>query len=274
MKKSICLSFLGLKGGSGKTIISTNIAYVLASAGNKVLVIDADPQGNATLTLSPKNKKDPGLFYPAMNEFLLDRGIGALDVIVTDTIDQNIHLLPNNLRAAQAALRIEPLVAIGQVMKRLQPIMQNYDYVIFDGRPEDAGLFINLAMICSDYVIVPIDGTYGASSLSALLDLIDDMKNWNAKLELLGVVLNHWMPQRIQAKQLKEYLKAQYPEVYVFNQTIPTSEQIRRTQVMGRTLPVVIGESISPSFKKLAKEIIKTIESREKEKNDQNTYLY
>lgn len=255
-----------LKGGSGKTTISTNVAAVLASAGYKVLVIDGDPQGNATYTLANKEKKDPGMFDPAMGEFLLNKDIGARDVIVTNTIEPNIHLLPNNLRAAQAALSLEPLNTSGQVVRRLQEVFPDYDYVIFDGRPEAAGLFTNIAMICSDYVIAPIDGTYGASNLSALLDLIEGAQSWNAELELLGVVLNQWQPQRVQAKQLKEYLKREYPEVHIFNQAIQPSEQIRQAQAMGRTVNIMAGQSVSQSFQKLAKEIIKKIETKEKEK--------
>lgn len=265
MKNPIRLSFMILKGGSGKTTISTNIAAVLASAGKKVLVIDADPQGNATFTLAPNDKKDPGMYDPAMNEFLTDRSLGAMDVITTKTIEPNIHLLPNNLRAAQTALSLEPLGTAGQVMKRLQVVLPNYDYVIFDGRPEAAGLFTNIAMICSDYVIAPIDGTYGAANLSALLDLIEDSRAWNDNLELLGVVLNHWQQQRVHAKQLKDYLKREYPEVHVFSQAIPTSEHIRQSQAVGKTVSAA-GQPVSQAFQKLAKEIARAIQTREREK--------
>ena len=266
MKKPIRLSFMILKGGSGKTTISTNVASVLASAGNKVLVIDADPQGNATLTLSPKDRKDPGSFNPAMNEFLLDRELSAMDVIVQNTLEANIHLLPNNLRSAMTALSLDGLVTAGQVMNRLQVVFPNYDYVIFDGRPEATGLFTNIALICSDYVIAPVDGTYGAANLSALLDLIEATRSWNPHLALLGVVLNHWQPQRIQARQLKDFLRLEYPEIYVFNQAIPTSEQIRQAQAIGRTLAAVPGLAVSQAFQKLTKEITKIVGQQEQAK--------
>lgn len=267
MKKPICLSFMLVKGGCGKTTISTNVAAALAAAGNKILFIDADVQGNATYTLGPKDKKDPGQFEPAMNDFLLSRDIGALDVIVTDTIEPNIHLFPNNLKAAQIIKTLDPLGTAGQVLKRLEEVLPNYDFVFFDCPPEATGLLSNVALICSDYVIAPIDGTYAASNLSALLDLVESIQPWNKKVELLGVVLNHWQARRIQANHLKDFLRREYPEVHIFNQAIPTSEQIRQAQAIGRTVPPVRGQSTSLAFQKLAKEIKQTIVNREKKKN-------
>ena len=254
-----------IKGGCGKTTISTNVASQMAANGYDVLFIDADPQGNATSTLGPKDKKDPGDYNPSMADFLENESMDPMDVIVTETLVPNIHLFPNNLSAAH--LNLEPFGTAASFLNRLQGILPSYDYVFFDCPPEARGLLSNIAIMCSDYVIAPIDGMYAANNLNALLDMLKaHQMRWNPKVEFLGVVLNHWHSKRVNANDLKTYLKVNYPEVRVFNSSISTSEQIKRAQAQGTVVHNIRGSGPSQGFQKLAKEITQLIASIEKEK--------
>lgn len=199
------ISFMIAKGGVGKTISSVNFAYILATEYNKkVLLIDLDPQGNAS--------KAYGVLCDDLTvaDLMLDREAN-IDSAIYHTGYDNIDVIPANqslIKANQQVLLDSTTVQQTRIRKHLKKIEGRYDFCIFDC-PTDISMSTLNAFVASDDVLIPLRvDMYSFDAVVKVKSLIDDMQDFNDRLQLAGVFITMYQNNNLN-RQGVEALKAQ-----------------------------------------------------------------
>jgi chromosome partitioning protein len=172
------------KGGVGKTTTVVNLASYLAIAGDRVLVIDLDPQGNATSGLGIDRSYGASVYDAVVDDL-------ALSALVTGTSVQGLDIIPSSIALAGAEVELAPLEQRERRLARLlSPIRDAYDHVFIDCPPSLGLLTVN-ALTAADATLIPIQCEYyaleGLPQLMATISLVRD--HLNPDLEIDGAVL-------------------------------------------------------------------------------------
>ena len=246
------ISFSNQKGGVGKTTTCVNMSAYLAKQGKKVLLIDMDPQGNATTGLG-LNKS--GIKNSVYNVLIDDTP--AKDVIIPTKIDR-LEILPAGIDLAGAEVE---LVYIKNREKRLQEAIKKvekyYDYITIDCPPSLGLLTIN-ALTASDSIIIPIQCEYFAlEGLSQLMNTIKLVKkHLNKKLDIEGVSLTMYDGRAIVSRQIAEEIRRFFGKK-VFNTVVPRN--IRVSEAPSHGVPVMLHDpkcAGSRAYDELTKEFL------------------
>ena len=173
------------KGGVGKTTSVVNVATYLALSGDRVLVIDVDPQGNATSGLGVDRHSLRGTLYDAL------MGEASLRDVITSSGIEGLDLVPSSVALAGAEVELAPLEQRERRLRRLVlEVAGEYDFVLLDCPPSLGLLTVN-ALTAADSVLIPIQCEYyaleGLTQLIATINLVRD--NLNPALDIHGVVL-------------------------------------------------------------------------------------
>ncbi len=225
--------FSNQKGGVGKTTTCVNMSYSLAMSGKKVLMIDMDPQGNATTGLG-FNK---GAMKTSVYNVLIDEMPIKKAALPTDV--ENLSILPSSIDLAGAEVE---LVYVKNREKRLyeaiKSIKKNYDYITIDCPPSLGLLTIN-ALTAADNIIIPIQCEYFAlEGLSQLMNSIKLVKkHLNSSLEISGVCLTMYDGRALVSRQIAEEIRNFFGEK-VFKTVIPRN--IRVSEAPSYGLPVYL----------------------------------
>jgi chromosome partitioning protein len=239
------------KGGVGKTTTSVNLAACLGSLGKKVLLIDVDPQGNATSGVAVDKRKLTKSTY----NILVD-GLKAEECLFS-TQFANLHILPSSLDLAAAELEIVEKPHREAILKNaVLPIKYNYDYIIIDC-PPSLGLITANAMTLADTILVPIQCEYYAlEGLSQLMSTVRRVKRqYNPSLELEGVLLTMYDGRLNLTQQVVEEVKKFFPRK-VFKTVIPRGVRLSEAPSFG--MPAIYYDKSckgSIAYTELAKEI-------------------
>ena len=227
------ISFSNQKGGVGKTTTCVNMAAFLAAQGKKVLIVDMDPQGNATTGLGFNKSAIKNSVY----NVLIDE-TPAKDAILPTKID-GLYLLPSGIDLAGAEVE---LVYIKNREKRLnealKKVVKQYDYIAIDCPPSLGLLTIN-ALSASDSIIIPIQCEYFAlEGLSQLMNTIKlVIKHLNPKLEIEGVSLTMYDSRALVSRQIAEEIRKFFGKK-VFKTVVPRN--IRVSEAPSHGLPVML----------------------------------
>jgi chromosome partitioning protein len=225
------------KGGVGKTTTVVNIATYLAVAGRRVLLIDLDPQGNATSGLGV----DRGALEASIHDVLLaDRPVG--EAIVSTSVP-GLEVLPSQRNLAGAEVELVPVAARERRLKqRLEPERSAWDVVLLDCPPSLGLLTVN-GLTAADSVIIPLQCEYyaleGLSQLMATIDLV--RQHLNPLLSLLGVVLTMHDGRTSLAADVTREVRAHLGSA-VFETVIPRS--VRLAEAPSYSQPIAM---FSPS---------------------------
>ena len=240
------------KGGVGKTTTAINLSACLAEAGQRVLTIDIDPQGNATSGLGIEKDEVENTIYEVMLQ-----EVDITEAACKNVFD-NLDVIPSNVNLAGAEIDLIDINDREYVLKNaIDEIRDNYDYVILDCPPSLSMLTVN-AMTAADTVLVPIQCEYYAlEGLTQLIHTINLVKKkLNPELELEGVVFTMYDSRTNLSLQVVENVKDNLHQ-NIYKTIIPRN--IRLAEAPSHGLPINIYDSKSSgaeSYRLLAEEVM------------------
>ncbi len=258
------------KGGVGKTTTSINLSACLAEAGKKVLVVDIDPQGNATSGLGvEKNELENTIYELFVGECELS------DCLIENVLD-NLSVLPSNVNLSGAEIDLIGIEKREFLLKKyITPIRDNYDFIIIDCPPSLNILTVN-AMTTADTVLVPIQCEYYAlEGLSQLIHTINLVKQrLNPELEMEGVVFTMYDARTNLSLEVVENVKKNLRQ-NVYKTIIPRN--IRLAEAPSHGLPINLYDSKSvgaENYRLLAQEVIYNDEGKEFDVNSFDSSIF
>lgn len=243
------------KGGVGKTTTAINLATAMAACGNRVLVVDFDPQGNTTTGFGiDKRNLQASTYSLLMGESTLQESMAPTQV-------PGLMLLPSTIHLSGAEVELVPIMARENRLKdALEPARESFDYVFIDCPPSLGLLTIN-ALVASTDIIIPMQCEFfameGLSQLFKTIELV--RKSLNPNLELMGVLLTMYDKRNNLAQQVvndvRDYLKDK-----VFETIIPRN--VRLSEAPSHGAPGLIYDVKSPgsqSYIRLAAELMQRL---------------
>ncbi len=246
------IAIVNQKGGVGKTTTAVNLAAYLAHLGREVLLVDVDPQANATSGVGIEHEKLEHGVYEAII------GSKALPEIVKRTLQQRLQIAPATESLAGAGVE---LVGLDDREFRLHNILQDikgeYDYVIIDGPPSLGLLTIN-SLVAADEVLIPVQSEYFAlEGLGQLLNTISLVQN-NLKqnLNIMGAVITMFDKRNTLSGAVMNELYQYFPN-RIFRTIIPRSVRLAEAPSYGRSILHYDATSKGgKAYEKLAREIM------------------
>lgn len=222
------VAIVNQKGGVGKTTSAVNLAASVAAKGKKVLLVDIDPQGNATSGFGINKRQTERSTY----DMLINR-TGAKEVLIK-TQYKNVWVLPANMNLAGAEIELVDMPRRESRLKlALAPIDEDFDYIFLDC-PPSLGIITLNALTAADSVLVPIQCEYYAlEGLSQLMATVRTVKRkYNEQLEIEGVLLTMYDGRLNLTAQVVEEVKKYFPRK-VFTTVIPRNVRLSEAPSFG-----------------------------------------
>lgn len=256
------ISIANQKGGVGKTTTAVNLSTVLAKKGKKVLMIDTDPQGNATSGLGIDKNVNFSVYDVIINDVEIENTI-------VQSMVKNLDVCPSNINLAGAEVELVSMMSREQRLKeKIDNQKDKYDYIIIDC-PPSLGLITLNAFTASDSVLIPVQCEYYAlEGLGQLINTINLVKkHLNKNLEVEGALLTMFdIRTNLSNQVVKEVNK--YFENKVYKTVIPRNVRLSEAPSYGMPISVYDPRSKgAKSYDKFVKEFLKKNEEEKKSKH-------
>ncbi len=247
MSKTEILSIINQKGGVGKTTTAINLAAGLALKNKKILVIDLDPQGNATTGLGMSNSENSEeTIYAVLN------GTKKFSDVIKKTQFQNLDLVPSNvdlsgLEVETAGDSRRAFILKEQIMAYLNDFKGKYEYIFIDC-PPSLSLLTVMALVASNSLIVPLQTEFFAlEGLTQLIKTIERIKiNLNSELKIKGILLTMYDKRNKLSGQVEKEARDYFNEK-VYSTVIPRN--VRLSEAPSHGVPVLIYDKLCPGSK-------------------------
>ena len=246
------ISVANQKGGVGKTTTTINLSTMLAKRGKKVLLIDADPQGNATSGVGAEKDVEFSTYDILATDVEMEQA-------VEKTIIKNLLVCPSDINLAGAEVELVSMMSREQRLKeKLEPVKDKYDYIFIDC-PPSLGLITLNAFTASDSVLIPVQCEYYAlEGLGQLINTIEIVKrHLNKDLYIEGALLTMYDIRTNLSNQVVKEIK-KYFNNKVYKTIIPRNVRVSEAPSYG--LPITVYDPHSKgakSYEKLGKEFLK-----------------
>ncbi len=257
------ISIANQKGGVGKTTTSINLSTLLAKRGKKVLLIDADPQGNATSGVGMDKNVELSVY-----DLIISDDINPKDTIQKTEI-KNLYICPSNINLAGAEVELVSMMSREYRLKeKLDMIKDDYDYMIIDC-PPSLGLITLNSFTASDSVLIPVQCEYYAlEGLGQLINTVNLVKkHLNKDLEIEGALLTMYDIRTNLSNQVVKEVN-RYFENKVYKTVIPRNVKLSEAPSYGMPISVYDPRSKgAKSYDKFVKEFLKNNENVAKGKH-------
>ncbi len=247
------IAVVNQKGGVGKTTTAVNVSTILANKGKKVLLIDEDPQGNATSGVGTDKNSDKSIYDVIINDVELEEAI-------VETPIKNLSVCPSNINLAGAEVELVPMMSRELKLKeKIEKVEDEFDYIIIDCPPSLGLLTIN-AFTASNSLLIPIQCEYyaleGVGQLMNTVNLVKKQLNKNLYIE--GVVLTMNDARTNLSNQVISEVKTYFKD-NVYKTIIPRNVKLSEAPSYGMPITVYAPKSKGARcYEKLTNEIIKS----------------
>jgi chromosome partitioning protein len=238
------------KGGSGKTTTAVNLAAALRQMGKRVLLVDLDPQANATIAVGI----DPTQLEKNISSLLTDINTTNRDVIVTTDFALDVLPAHPDLALAEAGMNA---TQVGTVKQLLQDLQSHYDYIIIDTPPSEGYLTIN-SLVAADEVIIPLQAHFLAMQglQQALNTVAKVQRGLNPNLKIVGILPTMVNPRTNIARIVLKEVGERYSDLLL---PYSIDYSIRHAEASLAGLPIVLYDpehNGSKNYKKLARKVL------------------
>lgn len=248
------------KGGVGKTTTTLNLGTGLAERGQRVLLVDFDPQGACALGLGI----EPGDLELSVYNALLDRNVSPEDTILATKVE-NLDLMPSNIDLSAAEIQLVTEVAREQALARiLTPLRDKYDFILIDCQPSLGLLTIN-ALAAADGVIIPLECEYYAlRGMALLLDSIERVQERiNPALVVDGILATMFDRRTLHSREVHQRVQSAFGD-QLFSTVISKTIRFAEAPVAGEPILTYAPSSTGAvAYRKLAEEVMSRVSPRQ-----------